>query len=894
MSFYNPGAQGFGQQGGVPYNGAPAVPQVTLSPNMQPFLPTIISKMHQDMANRQTAYSNYMLNVYAQNSYSNPVITKAAMMIADLVEYRAVHEGVNPTVIMDDSVNLINTISMMEYYRSQNGQIPVSLTPEEQMRMTAADTQMQSMKPALRQFAELRNANQRQANNILATPTPNQMSQQGFGFPTQPSFGQPTMPSTGFQGFGQPQGFQGFGQPQNNAFQGFQGFGHTNPAMQQINNNLSRMATGNPHQIGVMNQMTQMNKPLSSPGIDAMPAIDVEKLHRIGTTPQTNAVPTHHQSMDPRPTPPPQASNSYGGFDHLASIDSKITNTHATTAPKASLTYEQRVNEVFKELGYEPGSVSFSMMEDIITQQRPDNGFIDKRNAFSELKTFNRAPEPTGAYKPTPEEVQSVITSATASRASSFAEMVHQTLDTKPGDEKVLIKQPGGTQAYVRKSKVEEFNRLYPELDITQHNINAPIVPAPYPFAERNLAGSWIVSGANYKLIPANKRGIYFCSCAYISTTSPFYIVDNDGKIVGFYVTPNEEDLDMNFNDHDDTKFFPTLSVADVGFKNDDAKTLEAFANLQVEQKVEEVISSINEKSGIIEGDDSALVINTSVVVDEQVSGSYVGDDYYSLAYAALTASMADVEYLCEDISIRYKHVHMYPWSISENDLKLISELKHNTDYLDIARILEEINSRNTIPSSWFTRLNDVATRFINNVLFHKLNLPEEEQFYIRSYSLDIDSAIERLEGIGYDDAGLQVGAVYDKTFAAFAKELTNTLLYIWDSNKNVFTDYHYNDDNIEDMDTEDSILASMGIVRDVTVLPIHSRDIDIHVNEDNVCILTKHGFKNLWEVARMRLDNKFDHASEVLFVTTDNRAMYLHETTNPDIILVTQSSLFE
>ena len=134
----------------------------------------------------------------------------------------------------------------------------------------------------------------------------------------------------------------------------------------------------------------------------------------------------------------------------------------------------------------------------------------------------------------------------------------------------------------------------------------------------------------------------------------------------------------------------------------------------------------------------------------------------------------------------------------------------------------------------------------------------------------------------------------YGESFEATAKRLTNTLLYVWDNTNPMFANYFPELDEDSDNDDDDSSkvsTAGFGIVRDVTVIPLHSRNLPLYSQKDK-CLLTEQGFSKLWEIARDRMVNRDPRVTETIIVTSDNRHMYISETAVENVYAITKRSI--
>ena len=955
---YNQHQQGFSHNpGGVPHGGMPAHPEVPVGPVMQPYLAVMSAKIYNDMINRGTEYTRHMAGLYSQNGYNNELFVEILLMVAEYAEYSMSEYHKDFNSVIDSVVQDSNNLLLENHYRRNPSKIPVQVTQSELMRYQAAKTKMASLRQKISDFITKRTnqMNQpypqqgypqqgqyqqpqqqyQQPQQQWGQPQPQQqwgqpsqqyqqqmqyqqnmqMQQQQYNQQQQQMYGQPynggrPPQQAGGSAFAQrvqqrmqqgqqPQQQQQWGQPQQQTW-------NPQPSMYQQQQQPPQMMfdqygrpiqpqqpqwgqPSNPHGQFAVNsnqmQAQQHRPPIPAnsgyTAYDPMPKVDESKLNQSNSDPfSRNSQIMKERQQYGNTNPAPQAGSN-NSFTQGASFSNTAKPIPSNTEINA---YEQKVRKYADDLGLPAENASLSYLEEAITRLDPKNGFIDVKNAYSETKYFDNSKEPQGNYgykqNVLDDDELDVFSTSNDMTSTSFATQMRDSLANK--SDKSLIQQPDGTYRLMRNDLIQKFEEDFPGVNINSVNIDTTNQDAPYSFAEKNLNGDWIVNAAYYDDI--TKKGWFAKPAVYpVYSRVGYYVVDNSGVITDFFSRPmKSKELDMNFELHDDSKFFTPQSKQDLNASPDETKLLEAFANLQVEQKVSEVIADIENQAGMVDGDDSNLIINKTIVIDDQVNGEYLGDDYYTMAYHALRKSMGDVEIECEDVSFRYKHVNMYPWLITGSDLDVVRKLRYKDDYNEVADVLTEISETKSIPASWFTRLNDVATRYVNNVIATQFPLSAEDDFHIRSFCLDIKDAMDAMEELGYGDA-----------FARTVKRLTNSLLFVWDNTRPVFTEY-FGGAIDEDPLTEGEVTTvGFGVVRDITVIPLHSRDVPLHVGKDK-CLLTEHGFKNLWEIAKDRIDNRDARTSEIVIVTSDNRHMYLSETAVDDVYAITKESLFD
>ena len=965
---YNQHQQGFNQNlGGVPHGNTPAFPNVEVGEVMQPYLAIISAKVYNDMALRNTQYTNYMASLYSQNGYHNELFEEILIIVSNLAEYTMATRNQDFNTVIDNVIVDCNSVLLENHYRRHPNKIPVALTESEKTRYRAAKSKIDSLRVKLSDFFKHKDQNMNNYNpnngfqqqpNQQMNPQQYQQFQEQQAYAQQQQFqqqmayqqqmnnqqqynnqpvqrvpyngGQPVPPNNWNQPPGNdfalrvqqrmqqgnqqqqfqqptynpnanafnannlsPQQMQQMQQMQYQQMQYHQQQQQQQFQQQQMHNQHAGFATSS-NQMQQHHQQPVRSASLSNSGYNPMPTIDESQLNASKDRSANNNsggdpfarnaqfMKEHNKTINQGYVDDTLKVGNHNSFTQGASFNQTVEPIPSNTTLQ---NYIAKVRAHANSLGLPGDEASLSFLEEAITNQDPKNGFIDPKNAYSEAKHFQNVMAPDGHYNLqngdlTQEDI-SIYSSNEDLSSDSFATRVRNDLASK--SDKQMIRQANGGYELISNDLISAFKQEFPGVDINTADIRAYKQNAPYPFAFKSLDDEWLVPDEKYHLI--KNKGWFNVKAVYpVYSNNGFYVVDNAGTITDFFSRPKTiEGLNMDYDLHDDTKFFTPMSPKDLAASPDEQSMLDAFANLQTQQKVSEVLADIEQQAGVVDGESTALLIETTVVIEDQVNGEIAGDDYYTLGYSALRRAMGEVDYEMEDVSVRYRHVHMYPWHIKDDDLKAVRKLRFKDNYSDIAEVLIELSERESFPDSWFNRLNDIATNYVNDVVSTQYHLNDADYFYIDSFCLDANDAIKLMEKLGHGDS-----------FNDTAKQLVSTLLYVWDNTKPVFSDY-YNDviaENMDDVDDGQVNIVGFGIVRDVTVIPLHSRDVPLHANKDR-CLLTKQGFESLWQVAKDRIDNRDARTGEIVIVTSDNRHMYITETAVHDVYAITKKSIF-
>ena len=632
---------------------------------------------------------------------------------------------------------------------------------------------------------------------------------------------------------------------------------------------------------------------LTGGGYNPMPMVDEEKL---SNKPQDNTDPFASNASimhGQRTTPNNSAINLPDGNNQASSKSftpgasySQPTQPIPPTSTPEERKYERKVRAKADDLGL-PEDASLSYLEEEITRREPQNGFISPKNAYSEAKNMAHVQPVQGHYGApkqdalADENIEVFTTSDDYSHDSFAAKVLAETAAKSNGR---LVKQENGRYEWMSYTNIQAFEAQYPGVNIDEVDVARFKQSPPYEFAQLNMKGEWVVEAKFYKQI--TQKGWFASAAIYpVYSCVGYYVVSDKGVITDFFSRPKTavEENNVDYDAHDDRRFFEALSPKDLKQDANDARMIQAFANLQVSQKVSEVIEEVEQQAGVLSGDNAALIINKTIEFEHTVNGNILEDDYYLIAKREMNNAMSDIEYDTADVSYRYKHVYMYPWvATSDDDIEALRKLRYKEDYTEIAKVLVDLSELESIPANWFNRLNDVATRYVNDVIATQFPLLDKEFFFIRSFVLDINDAIEEMTTLGYGEA-----------FCKTAARLTRTLLYVWDNTNPVFSDHlDLEQDEDDNVDLSSKISAAgFGIVRDVTVIPLHSRCMPLYSEKDK-CLLTEHGFSKLWEIAKERMENRDPRVTEVIIVTSDNRHMYISETAVDGVFAITKKSI--
>ena len=729
---------------------------------------------------------------------------------------------------------------------------------------------------------------------------PQQFPQQGFPM-GQPGFPQQQFPQQGYnpamqqmqtaqavqQAWGQPQQQYNPGFPQQQfpqqQYQGNRGY---NPAMFATNTptqnpvssprapvqgypssvqNAGNIWTANPNLIKSQQQEQQMvTRPASQPYVPDMSGV---------TRPQQPVQPS--QSTQSRPVqqapnfsqqvaPKPQGQQTYGYQPQPSPPGTLVVDPELTR-------YEQRVRAFAKEKGLPWNDQSVEALEWAITNMYPDNGFIDPNNPYR----LRCMPKPTGSVQPMTnrQEVNQFINRTTDDDLKAMAAQSKGELVKNAKGEYVWLKEAGNPA-----SAVTGINFSSAPEAIRNHVSGGR--PQPYPFAKLNSKGEWFITEKEFYTLPLAKRPMpYDGTIGKCMMRDLYFIVDDNGVVTkDFSVVKPEyqsqyEDLIMNKEQHNYTRFFNALTPRDNVEEIDYNKAIEAFANAQTQTKVKELIETLEADSNAVKENGVLQITGTGLQSTNIVVGETLGDDYVSHAYTTV-ADLVDDKAEVDNCTIRYVHANLNKQLQIDELAKVAKGLNTCTKWKEIVNVLNEMSEFDNTGIA--TILNERATNYVNNMLISMFNIYPTD-FYMESFHLDILDVEEEMEKRGLDTQ-----------FNKLVTKMVASVLYCFDRNSNLFKEVLGTDEN-----DEYSELVTFGIVRDVTVLPIHSNLIALDSNKKRA-VVTEGSAPQLYTLIKKTVDSAHPRSAEIILVTSDNRVMYVNRTANSNSFAVTQHSVLE
>lgn len=434
-----------------------------------------------------------------------------------------------------------------------------------------------------------------------------------------------------------------------------------------------------------------------------------------------------------------------------------------------------------------------------------------------------------------------------------------------------LVTLSTGVDKWVGANEIEKLEKEH-GVAVTKENYLS-LIPAekpPYPGAVRNGNMEWVITEEMYHKLPKLKKGKFRYPCGRLSIDVGFYIMSDEGIVTGYYATDPKKltgrlkemykDKLMNYEQHDTEKFFiPVGRVKNISVSTD--RTVKVIGALQAKVKTEEVLKSLEDEAGIMTGSADiqfGKTIDLGVIKNVNSEPEYVN---LALTTAMEKLSGDDIEVDLDKSNLSFTLLSMSDWGVDGEAGEKLQAISKATTWKEVLDGLENLAEDEDFEISCLTRINLLATKWINNLLVTRYSIPSHE-LSITSFLEDIYELGEVLE----DEYGIE-------DFGDQAKRLARTVLHGFSKKDKAFQEYF--DDNEEMLESD---ITCLGNVKDVTILNIMSSEIDIKGSVDGKLTITEDSFPNFYHA----LDKKFmtlsPRVSEVIYVTRDGHVMKVSE----------------
>ena len=810
---FNPTTQGFNPNpNNVVYNNQPTIPQVVTTANTQAYVPNIAYGMIETLQKRNTALTNQILNLISQAGYNNNEFQSWLQQAADYFDWLTMGYNTSPQQALPSVIN--DTVDF---------RVARMLMQHVGLQSSLSGNEAQYYQAALQKEAQIKNnvnAYLMQTGQI-GQPQQQQFNAGGFA-PTQ--YNQWNNNQVGFNagGGGAPQVFSS---PVNNTFNSNMGVGmFPNSTGFQAN-------TGFANTTQPMGTQTQFNNAVNN--VVAVPQ-----------QPATNSAANYR----PKSFSSVISGNSQPTFNNpnVATEQKRSTEMTQPFAPTGAQFFSANDNTLSTHDISQPAPIKEATPFKKVVATLPT---VD----LAELAASNKPITETGVKDEYYAPINPNVTHEVAVKAKESVGIVTEPIN--------------GVQKFVGAKAQAAMKQEYDILDLTEQAVNeivkATMPTRPYSFSDKNAVGEWRIPADKWEEIPVKKRGIFTAPAMYIDVCeNGYYIADDDGVLVGFYSssrTDSEiEEIIVDYEKHNDKRFFIPLTEAQAKTQPDIEATKKAFAILQHKTRIEQILKDIEDDANILKEGDTPVIVDKTIQLEEPVWVDATNTNYKDRANIAISEEMGESYFELPNCAIQYTAANFYNWYFTEHEVKVLSPLKYAKTFEEIIDVLNTADADEKFDSSKLNQINSIATRYINRKLRTMFGIPAKE-LNITSFMSDVlELATIDMPARGFEDE-----------FNLLASDLTRKDLYIYDVRNDLFAEWNDLDQDAETTPT----LAGLGIIRDVTILPIHSSKLALYSSVHGFT-LTEETFPSLWKVIENIEPTRLVRASEILLVTQDNRTM--------------------
>lgn len=868
--------QGYNGSGGVPYNNTPTLPNINTPPHMQEHLPAIASAIYHDMNRRNTTISSYLATAMAENTYHNDLFGSALQLTADYVEYLMgaqrvmIHDAINLAVPLINDFMGFNYVSQYANARSMASHQEISMFNNAAQKINALKPEIKNFLTRGNQFGHSNRAGYghvpNRASQVLRSALNTTPPPPHAHFPSQNRYNQNVETRVVY--------VDQYGRPLEQPPMPQTAPNRMNPGAYATDINRTHVHHG-------VNPRTQTDPSLTTNLWTANPNTQDPRTSGY----QQSASRQHDYNQPPvpdftgyKPLSQPTSrvvenkspsSNLREVPNYASLLNSNARQQNAGINNNSLADYERRVRQFAKDKELPYLDMSLEALEFAITHMYPDNGFIDPNNSFrnGNLTTTN------------------VKSSVDRDQLKQFISKTED-LDLKELASKSkgeLVKNEYGDYVWLKEAGNMNSGITRPNVSSAPESIKSYVqneLNSPYPFARLNSKAQWFIAEEDFYKLPMEKRPLpYNGAIGKCMMRDLYFIVDDNGVVIDDFSTVKPEyqteyeEIFMNKEQHDYRRFFNVQTLRDNIEKVDYTKAIEAFANAQNQEKIDECIERLEAASDAVKENGVLQISDITLQSPKLVKGEVLYDDYVSRANI-LVDELVDDKAEVSNCSTRFVHVNLSDTLVSNEFVKVARKLNSCSSWKEIVDV---VNTLDEFEGSGVPKLlNERATNYVNNKLISMFGI-YPTQFYMESFVMDILDVQEEMESLGHGEA-----------FNVLAAKLATSLLYCFDTTSNVFKEI------IGDA-TEDGeeIFATFGIVRDVTVLPISSNYILLN-GEKKRAVVTEGAAPQLYGLIKKTIESAHPRASEVLIVTSDNRVMYVTKTANSNSFAVTQQSVLE
>jgi hypothetical protein len=321
------------------------------------------------------------------------------------------------------------------------------------------------------------------------------------------------------------------------------------------------------------------------------------------------------------------------------------------------------------------------------------------------------------------------------------------------------------------------------------------------------------------------------------------------------------EASDINYKSHETEHLLRQVNPADKKHKPRRTYLDQALQSAaQVKSISERLVEYKLANSHVDAVDDSLIpVANTAVQLDLPVI-CCTDHDYFSGAIDVATRSGAVID--LDTTAVNYKAIEFLQWRLGDTaHLEMIAGFQTCET---LQAIMEQMCLlAEQIPSTYWRRLDEMLSQQVNDLSIYKYGMT----LTIESFCMEIDELLT---------------AISEDYSPGVALEFNATVEWIKETTLKLHQGETYADAaNLDPEDPKRELVGGFGIVKDVTLLPVHSKDVGIgYYGESGVVCNTR--TPKLYNLIRDRFEEVGNTVRHVLLVTTDGGVIECHRTNCP------------
>lgn len=324
------------------------------------------------------------------------------------------------------------------------------------------------------------------------------------------------------------------------------------------------------------------------------------------------------------------------------------------------------------------------------------------------------------------------------------------------------------------------------------------------------------------------------------------------------HIYRKREGHDVNYKSHETEHLLRQVNPA---LKNHKPRRTYLDKALQSATQVKSISERLVEyklaNSHVEAADDSLIPISQTAVQLDLPVICCTDHDYFSGAIDVATRSGAIIDH--ETTAVNYTAIEFLQWRLGDAaHLELIAAFQTCES---LQAIMEQMCVlADQIPSTYWRHLDEMLAHQVNDLSVYKYGMT----LTIESFCMEIDELLVAIA----EDYSAEVSTEFNAN-VAWIKETTLKL-----HQGETYADAA----NLDPEDPNRTLVGGFGIVKDVTLLPVHSKDVGIGYYGDSGLVSSSRTPK-LYNLIRDRFAVIGDTVRHVVLVTTDGGVIECHRT---------------